>query len=282
MSKWKLTQWSTHAASLIRYPPDRKAVQQELRDHLEDRFEDFTHQGLSEPDAVDKTLEAMGDAWEIAPMLAAIHRPFWGYAYRICKAVFLFLLSLVFTMSVRLLVNHISILTTERPDTYYRLTEVITDRSSAVKTKHLYPDASVTLDGFTFTLTEATQWHTMYTDTDGTQQDLDQFYFQLTVTSPYTFHRPGSYAVYKPGDVGFYFWAVDNLGNVYESMLSHDDQLPSAHLRGGVYITGLNQETYYMWLTDFTSQDAQWIELRYDRSGRDIRLRIDLNGGAGS
>jgi len=37
-----------------------------------------------------------------------------------------------------------------------------------------------------------------------------------------------------------------------------------------------------LWLNNFSSQEAQWIELRYDRDGRDIRLRIDLNGGEGA
>lgn len=37
---------------------------------------------------------------------------------------------------------------------------------------------------------------------------------------------------------------------------------------------------YEMELTDFLSQDAQWIDLHYDRAGRDMVLRIDLTGGA--
>ncbi len=38
--------------------------------------------------------------------------------------------------------------------------------------------------------------------------------------------------------------------------------------------------TWQLWLSGFCSQDADWIELRYDRSGRDVRLRVDLRGGA--
>lgn len=38
--------------------------------------------------------------------------------------------------------------------------------------------------------------------------------------------------------------------------------------------------TMELWLSNFRSEDADWIEIRYDREGRDIVLRIDLTGGA--
>ena len=68
--KWKLTQWCVHATAQIHYLPDHDAVQQELRDHLEDKFLGYTEQGLSEEEAVEKTLSDMGSAEELAP--------FWG------------------------------------------------------------------------------------------------------------------------------------------------------------------------------------------------------------
>ena len=37
-----------------------------------------------------------------------------------------------------------------------------------------------------------------------------------------------------------------------------------------------------MWLSGYVSQEAQWIELRYQRAGRNLVLRIDLEGGEGT
>lgn len=35
---------------------------------------------------------------------------------------------------------------------------------------------------------------------------------------------------------------------------------------------------YDAWFANL-DPEAQWVELRYDRDGRDVRLRIDLTGG---
>ena len=85
MQHWKLGKWCNQAVRLIRYPPDRKEVFEELRQHVDDRSDLFLAQGFSQEEAVEKTLLAMGDADELAPQLAAIHRPFWGFAYSITK-----------------------------------------------------------------------------------------------------------------------------------------------------------------------------------------------------
>ena len=74
------------------------------------------------------------------------------------------------------------------------------------------------------------------------------------------------------------FWAVDSLGNVYASY-ANDGYTWQKALYGSVNGTGFFSHTMELWFSNFCSQDADWIELRYDRSGRDIRLRIDLTGG---
>ncbi len=50
-------------------------------------------------------------------------------------------------------------------------------------------------------------------------------------------------------------------------------------LSGNAYRTGLCTVTWILSLRNFRSQGAEWIELRYDQGGRDIRLCVDLKGG---
>lgn len=83
----RLDYWCVQATSRIRYGPDRKRVYGELRLHMEDRKDAFVAQGLTEEAAMNKTLEAMGSALEIAPQLGAIHSPFWGYFLRVCRVL---------------------------------------------------------------------------------------------------------------------------------------------------------------------------------------------------
>jgi len=92
MEIFRFHNWCTRAVRGIKYKPDREAVWNELFNHLQDRQEDFMAQGLSENDARIKAMDAMGDPDEIAPLLAKIHRPFWGYAYSISKWILVLIL----------------------------------------------------------------------------------------------------------------------------------------------------------------------------------------------
>ena len=79
--------WCRKATAKIRYGPDRRAVEKELKAHLEDRYEELTARGLSFEEATVKALESMGSAAEIAPQLGAIHRPWLGWIYSFVKFV---------------------------------------------------------------------------------------------------------------------------------------------------------------------------------------------------
>ena len=62
---------------------------------------------MEEKEAVAKTLEVMGNPYELAVILGKIHRPYWGFAYSISKALAIglaiFALALLVVNSVRIL-----------------------------------------------------------------------------------------------------------------------------------------------------------------------------------
>ena len=77
------------------------------------------------------------------------------------------------------------------------------------------------------------------------------------------------------------FYAVDDLGNYYWS--SNDPEViytwqTLRSLRGNFHATGLWTSEYEAFIAS-VDPAASWVELRYDRDGRDVRLRIDLTGG---
>ena len=74
------------------------------------------------------------------------------------------------------------------------------------------------------------------------------------------------------------FYAVDSLGNVYEPCDRRAYDGKSQTLAGNPYRAGPFTTNWELWLSGYQS-GADWIELRYDRAGRDIRLRVDLRGG---
>ena len=64
--------WLNIATSGIRFGPDRAAARRELAEHIEDRTADLMRifPDISEEEAGERALAAMGDAWELKKELA--------------------------------------------------------------------------------------------------------------------------------------------------------------------------------------------------------------------
>jgi len=254
--------WCSRAVRGIRYKPDRDAVSNELFGHLEDRYNSFLEQGIPAKEAILKALEAMGDPDEIAPLLAAIHRPFWGYLQSITKWIFRIMCVVVFFPMLSFLWSNQIPSRDEAlwdPYTHTSYYNEYTGKTS-YRTGFWEPKASDSSDGYTFTVTRASEW-----PDDGSFHS-DRFYFEIEVFNP----RPWA----KHTDICRRFQAVDSLGNFYYS--AYEALSADSRVTGNYHRSGFFTYTHTMWLRDYRSYDAEWIDLYYDRSGRDIVLRIDL------
>ncbi len=241
--------WCYHAVAQIRFKPDREAVFRELKDHLEDHYDDLLTQGHTPEKAMKLAMEAMGDPEEIAPQLGQIHKPWLGYAYRIMKPLAIAAFCLALFLLIAFTGSHIhSLISTNNYDSL---------RAEGEGGWYCKPNVSDRADGYRFTITEA-----------AVNETGDTLYFELRITWwPW---MPES-AIAK------YFWAVDSLGNRYASRaeMPYDD-VPKVKYSGSFSSQGLSSQTFE--ITHFDSR-AQWVELHYDRDGRNIVLRIDLTGG---
>lgn len=265
--------WCRTAVDQIRYGPDREVVYQELYAHLIDRY-DMEIERCDEPrEAEEAVLRAMGDANELAPMLAEVHRPFWGcvlsatrWAMRIAIVLVALVTALFLKYNYPYPIN----------DDWYDanpgqplMNESVDGSGKSYRVLDIDPDARDHSDGFTFDVTRATM---LYYD-DYSEYNMDGYSFRVDVKVSSFFQWAELRRI--PDDD---FWAVDSLGNVYASY-ANDGYTWQKALYGSVNGTGFFSHTMELWFSNFCSQDADWIELRYDRSGRDIRLRIDLTGG---
>ncbi|MBP3477871.1 MAG: hypothetical protein J6K03_00110 [Oscillospiraceae bacterium] len=269
MEHWKLTQWCTYAVSKIKYTPDRRAVYDELRQHLDDRCESFLERGMSKDEAAAKTVEVMGDPKELAPQLAAIHRPFWGYACSIIKWASILVLTAAFLVG---LWNYLSpYLRSSYYSRYsspsYSSGNPYTGEGDAffgkTQTVRLTSDQSFTDSGYTVTMTDLTVW---------TAPDWDfarcHFLLEITALMPWT-----------DGPMFTDTLRVrDSNGTEYLCYLDQSDFDKGKQLVIEKYHTGPLQ-----WLCDITfhmrGEPVSWIELYYDRDGREHVIRIELPGG---
>ncbi len=79
--------WLRDAVKYVKFPPDRRRVQEELYAHMIARNRDFLEEGYSEAEADRLSTEAMGDPVEVGLALAEVHKPFWGYFVRCLRIV---------------------------------------------------------------------------------------------------------------------------------------------------------------------------------------------------
>ncbi len=254
----KFSLWCQEATKLIRFSEDRKPVYDELMAHLQDRQQAFMEQGMETMAAQDTALQAMGSAQKIAPELAKVHRPFWGYAYWITKVCAILCCALAIYMVVGIYGSMIHGIATYKadPTTLHPgdggQWEMITQVSS---------EETVYSDGYWIRVPGAILW-------EHRTGEL-QLEFKLQVIhSPFLEHL----------NCTSHFWAVDSLGNHYSCYYDvQASDVPHVAIGGGKSTSGC--QFHSMSIQHVSSADIQWIDLHYNRDGRDIVLRIDLAGG---
>ena len=254
-----IEQWCDTAVSYIRFPPDRPAVRQELLEHMQDKYDGYVEEGMSLSDAECRVIREMGSDRETGLLLRKVHKPYLGWVWRVTQWLLVIALILAVYNGIRWAGD--LYISDESPLLFPQdLFESTADDSGK---RVLYPGCTANSDGYTFTVTKAACW----------DDDSDRFYFRMEVTNP----RPWAGFTEAPR----WFHAVDSLGNYYYACFEGDRTVDPTIVGNGVW-TGLFTYTWDMWADNYCSQDADWIELRYDRDGRDVALHIDLTGGEGA
>ncbi|MBE6959580.1 MAG: hypothetical protein E7448_02520 [Ruminococcaceae bacterium] len=270
MEHWKLENWCFEAVEKIKYRPDRDAVYNELLQHLDDRCESFIAQGMTKDDAVRKTVEVMGDPGELSVQLAAIHRPFWGFAYSITKwlmriVAVIAVICTLFYIFDNVISRDVNTPKREIIDAHY------TRPTDPNVTRFVYtePNCSDSSDGYTFTVTRAALHH--YTSINS-----DKYLFAFDGPCLYIEVKVSSINPWAGKCQGIYeFWGIDDQGHIY----TYHDSTPLGYM--SCTLTSDDTFTQYYTFTIVIEQpeDCTWFELHYDRDGRDVVLHIDLTGG---
>lgn len=257
--------WCRDAVSGIRYWKDRNKVFAELYEHLEDRYASFLEKGYSPETAEKMTLEAMGSATELAPQLAAIHKPYWAYAAIATRVLALALAIHCIGFGIRFLMDN----------TFYDPGDDVWDpytEGRGERVAYVQPDTRVRASGYTFSVEKAALWRTRYSEPTDKGEYFDSLYLQLKVTNPLPWMREQRAVRHM--------WAVDSNGTYYQSfensLDASGDGAPWVSYR--VFNTGLFTYEYELTFQE-PSENMQWVELHYDRDGRNMVLRVDLTGG---
>ena len=295
MRVFKFFHWCDSAVSKIKIRKDREAVKYELYGHMEDRYDSFAELGLSEDEAAQKTIEVMGSAEELADQLEKIYNPFWLYMLWASRVALIVLL----IIALPTVQKHWPKNSTQQPtepsaayDHPFLSFDPYVDETCRTDTLFLKqimcfePETSGRIFPYPATISKAALWHNIsYPQWSNDEcEEFDSLYIQIELAPGKTTVFPGVNDVY----------AVDSLGNYYystiESAISYyfatsGGHLPHVYTCCAAYKADrsaryhVHGSTYELVLSNFVSHDAEWIELRYDRDGKDYTMRINLPGG---
>lgn len=256
--------WCRDAVRKIKYIPDRNKVYLELRNHMQERYDALLERGVSPKDAVKQTVAAMGDANEVAEQLAAIHKPFWAYTLVFTRFVAIVMLFLTLGWGVYYFVHELEYLRDKELDgfnmgvgeCYYTAKANVSDSS----------------DGYTFRVTDVAIWRNDLPEEVNGKAYYDQLILRLEV------HNPLPWAPEQR--VLEHMWAIDSSGTYHDHALYETTETGMGFYSIATQQLSLTTYRYDLRIHN-TPEDIRWIELHYDRDGRDLVLRVDLTGGEG-
>ena len=93
--------WVNAVCEQVRFRPDHKAIEEELRVHYEDHVKDLLRLGRSRELAEERALAAMGDAREVGRALDRVHEPWLGWLWKASRTLLLALVLLTLAAALQ-------------------------------------------------------------------------------------------------------------------------------------------------------------------------------------
>lgn len=259
----RLRRWCSDATLGIRVSPDKELVAQELYEHIYDRMAELLARGMDGDSAEQAVIEIMGNPLAINAPLGQLHRPFWTLALRYAHR----------TMVVLLLLTTFCYGFHYLDTAFFRNTIVEFDKNATPPLSGTHrllwrdsPNVTEAAEGYRIRAYQTSLWHN--TSLDGEERLMLNIQIKISNPIPWA----------EAPDFGAWIWAQDDLGNHY--VCSGLDTLAmEPAIQAIQYHTGPTSYTLDLWILQYVSEDAQWLDLHYDRDGRDIIFRIPLSGG---
>ena len=258
--------WLDIATGKIRFGPDRARVRRELENHILDRMEAEEARGLTGWEAEKAAVSAMGDPAPLAEELGRLHRPYWGWLWRLSQWALGILLAWAVIAGAGYLRSWWD---SPVPADLPTLPEAVEVReiSTGTRTSRLLEswevEGSVDLGNYRFTVPLAYLREITYA---GTEEDMPAQY-ELVLCL-----RASSWR----------FWEPINRGQ--HMVLSHEAS-DSGGVRYGRWEAGLfSQETHrsYFCVTYEDGPFASWFEIFLDLPSEEVPDWVDIPIGYGT
>jgi len=285
--------WLSAAVGQIRFAPDREAVRQELKEHIEDKKADLMRifPDMTGSEAESRALSEMGDPEEIGTELGKIHKPWLGYLWKATGTLLKVLAAVLAFALFNRLVFHQGL---EALNSWGR--DLREHRESKVIARVLYEDEPRSaLDGsvyaedgvYFWTGTQRLAYYPVHSEqrlgdaavtfTDAALWQMGDGERVLYVRARITYDDIRDKSQMFP----MYLQAEDDLGNHYGHEIRYGEN-GSAGLSG---FGSFGQEHFwdgYAWnLSLEVPEEARWVRFTYAlRPEADFEFVLDLKEGA--
>ena len=254
--------WCRETIEQIRFKPDRDRVWNELMAHIEDRVEDMKTRGYTEEEAEARAVTAMGDPVAVGKQLDAVHKPWLGWLWKISR--WLVGLAVAAAILCLLCVGNSNLTAWTGVSEFDREVAWNTEKYGLLYERK--SNAQTKWDRYTFRVTDITRY-----------KDSPELSFRLVVSG------------FLPWEKCLFLnemYAVDSLGNRYDNIAGmYFSSLPNAYQRNYLGLATAIDRGVLSWEycgnIDTLAPEAEWFELRYEKTGQNIVLRVYLPGGEG-
>lgn len=253
-----IASWLKTATGKIRFRQDRIAVQDELRQHMEEKWEDLREQGIPEKEIDQRILKDMGSAEELAPLLAEIHKPHLGYTLTVLKWI----------TALLIVASLIAVGNAGGGSMFQSDSEWLNDTTKGDFQRVFYdePAQSFRCEDYILQIQKVALW-----TTTSTQYYYESaIYLQIRVMKPPLAPRFNAWQ---------YLGAQDSNGSIYYPFNDRGwaGGFNNVSLKGVKY--GVFSDTQILVIRNLDGTPMEWIDLYYDRDGRNATVRIQLTGG---
>lgn len=279
--------WLRAATQGIRFDPDRRAVEEELRAHIQDKTDDLMRifPGIGVDEAKSLALDQMGDPEELGAELARIHKPWWGWLWVASKWALGLSLALVVALAAwrGLQAEYWA----DQFEGYNVANPYFQDRDDwdgtydvRARAEHIaYPEGvELKLGDCSLTLVRAAWCPDGEEEQTGLGWEETDGYLALTFQA----EVPWAPAKDSLAVLGKHWTAADSMGHTYEdeyqvsqeNKVTPDGRMVSSSRNAGSYGHGPFWTDLELYLRR-VPKDVDWVELEYNWQGRTAKLTLE-------
>lgn len=275
MKEGDAQRWVDAAVSGIRFPLDREAVEQELREHIQDKIDEVLRldPGIDREQAEALAVGQMGDAAEIGAQLARLHRPWLGWLWMASKCLVV-VVGVVFAFS---LLSDMWARAEDRNHPGRYAGEFYEPARAAVSS---WGEQGVQIGSDILQADGAALCYVYHKNDRGEKSGYAYMNGrrQYALTVDFSVHSSRFWETYQENFARII--VTDSLGNRYRSLLN--PHFPSVVTGYNFFRIESKGRTLFSWqyqlILPVVDPETEWVRLDYDWQGRSFSLLLEWEG----